>query len=168
MSNIYFFSIDKRAGIIKFTCYLKGKKMKTTIPRASEIKRSWFLVDAADKVLGRLAVKIANIVSGKNKVTYTPHLDLGDFVVVINAGKIKLTGKKEEQKIYADYSGFRGGYRERSAAAIRAAKPERLLGDAVKRMLPKNRLMRKAFKRVFIYPQVENPHQAQQPKTLEL
>jgi len=142
--------------------------MKTTIPRESEIKRSWHLVDAADKVLGRLAVKIADIVSGKNKINYTPHLDLGDFVVVINAGRIKLTGKKETQKTYADYSGFRGGLRERPAAAIRATDPARLIGDAVKRMLPKNRLMRQAFKRGFIYPKAEHPHQAQQPKSLEL
>lgn len=142
--------------------------MKTTIPKEHEIKRGWHLIDAADKVLGRLAVKIANIVSGKNKVNYTPHIDLGDFVVVINAAKIKLTGKKEEQKMYVNYTGYRGGRREQAAAVIRAKKPERLIGDAVRRMLPKNRLMRKAFKRVFVYPAAEHPHQAQQPKLLEL
>jgi len=142
--------------------------MKTTIPRENEIKRSWYLVDAADKVLGRLAVKIAGIVSGKDKVNYTPHIDLGDFVVVVNAGKIKLTGKKEEQKMYTDYSGFRGSHRDRPAAAIRAKDPTRLISDAIKRMLPKNRLMRQAFKRVLVYPNAEHPHQAQQPKPLEL
>lgn len=142
--------------------------MKTTIPRECEIVRSWYLVNAADKVLGRLAVKIANIVSGKDKVNYTPHIDLGDFIVVVNADKVKLTGKKEEQKIYPDYSGFRGGYRERKASVIRATNPERLISDAVKRMLPKNRLMRKAFKRVLIYAGEKHPHQAQNPKTLEI
>lgn len=142
--------------------------MKTTMPNEREIQRSWYVVNAADKILGRLAVKIANIVSGKDKVNYTPHVDLGDFVVVINAAKIKLTGKKESQKLYADYSGFRGGYRERTAAAIRAKNPERLISDAVRRMLPKNRLMRNAFKRVLIYAKDDHPHQAQQPKMLEL
>ena len=142
--------------------------MKTTIPKEGEITRSWYVVNAADKVLGRLAVKIANIVSGKDKVNYTPHIDLGDFIVVINAARVRLTGKKEDQKIYPDYSGFRGGYREKKASAIRATKPERLISDAVRRMLPKNRLMRKAFKRVFIYAKDTHPHQAQNPKILEL
>ena len=142
--------------------------MKTTLPKESEIVRNWHLVDATDRVLGRLAVKIANIVRGKDKVTYTPHIDLGDYVVIINAAKIKLTGNKEEQKMYPDYSGFRGGYKERKASVIRSLKPKRLISDAVKRMLPKNRLMRGAFKRVLIYPQGEHPHQAQNPKVLEL
>lgn len=142
--------------------------MKTTLPKESEIVRNWHLVDASDRVLGRLAVKIANIVRGKDKVLYAPHIDLGDFVVVINAAKVKLTGNKEEKKMYADYSGFRGGYRERKAAVIRALHPERLIGDAVKRMLPKNRLMRRAFKRLLIYPRGEHPHQAQNPKPLEI
>ena len=142
--------------------------MKTTIPKEREIVRSWYLVNAADKVLGRLAVKIANIVSGKDKVNYTPHIDMGDFIVIVNADKVKLTGKKEEQKVYADYSGFRGGLRERKASVIRATNPERLISDAIRRMLPKNRLMRKAFKRVFIYANEEHPHQAQNPKALEI
>jgi len=142
--------------------------MKTTIPIEREIIRSWYLVNAAGKVLGRLAVKIANIVSGKDKVNYTPHIDMGDFIVIVNADKVKLTGKKEEQKVYADYSGFRGGLRERKASVIRATNPERLISDAIRRMLPKNRLMRKAFKRVFIYANEEHPHQAQNPKALEI
>lgn len=126
------------------------------------------MVNAADRVLGRLAVRIANIISGKDKVNYTPHIDLGDFIIVINAARVKMTGKKEDQKMYPDYSGFRGGYREKKASTIRATKPERLISDAVRRMLPKNRLMRKAFKRVFIYAKEEHPHQAQNPKKLEL
>lgn len=144
------------------------QQMKTTIPKECEIRRAWYLVNAADKVLGRLAVKIADIIRGKNKVNWTPHVDTGDFVVVINADRVKMTGKKEEQKIYADYSGFRGGHREKTAAEIRATKPERLIGDAVRRMLPKNRLMRKVFKRMFVYAGNEHPHQAQNPQTLEL
>lgn len=142
--------------------------MKTTIPRQDEVQRRWYLVDANNKVVGRLAVKLANIVSGKSRVDYTPHIDMGDFVVVVNASKCKLTGKKEDQKIYADYSGFRGGYREKSAATIRSHKPERLITDAVRRMLPKNRLMRRAFKRLFVYPNEKHPHQAQKPEALEL
>lgn len=141
--------------------------MKTTIPKEGEIIRSWYVVDAADKVLGRLAVKIADVIRGKNKVNYTPHVDTGDFVIVINADKVKLTGRKEDQKMYPDYTGFRGGYREQKASVIRSTRPERLISDAVRRMLPKNRLMRKAFKRVLVYAKGDHPHQAQTPQILE-
>lgn len=138
------------------------------MPKQNEVKRAWYVVNAADKVLGKLAVKIANIVSGKNKVNYTPHIDLGDFIIVINAAQVRLTGRKEDQKMYPDYTGFRGGYREQKASVIRATKPERLISDAVKRMLPRNRLMRQAFKRVLIYADDKHPHEAQQPANLEL
>lgn len=142
--------------------------MKTTLPEISQIQRTWYVVDASQKVLGRLAVKIANVVRGKTKPLFTPHIDTGDFVVVINADKVRLTGKKETQKIYATYSGFRGGRRTATAAHIRARNPERMIYDAVRRMLPKNRLMRQAFKRLKVYAGSDHPHAAQQPQPLEL
>ncbi|NLB60414.1 MAG: 50S ribosomal protein L13 [Lentisphaerae bacterium] len=141
--------------------------MKTTLTRVADIRRQWYLIDAENKVLGRLAVKIANIIRGKTKPTYAPHLDLGDHVVVINAGKIKLTGKKEEQKIYQDYSGHRSGRKTYPASIIRQRHPERMLADAVRRMLPKNRLMRVAFRRLKIYPDATHPHAAQNPEAID-
>ncbi len=142
--------------------------MKTTVPRASEIKRAWHLVDASDKSLGRLAVRVANVIRGKHKPIFTAHVDTGDHVVVINARKVKLTGKKEEQKIYTDFSGYRHGLKETKAAVIREKKPERMVYDAVRRMLPKNRLMRTAFMRLKVYPDGEHPHAAQAPQPLDL
>lgn len=142
--------------------------MKTTLPKEADIKRAWFVVDAADKVLGRLAVKLADVLRGKNKPLFTPHIDVGDHIVVVNARKVKLTGKKNEQKLYVDYSGFRGGRRETKAAIIRVRRPERMIYDAVKRMLPKNRLMRSVFGRLRVYADDQHPHAAQQPQALEL
>ena len=142
--------------------------MKTTIPKEADIRRSWYLVNASDKVLGRLAVKIANIVRGKNKPIFTPHVDTGDFVIVINANKVKLTGKKETQKIYLNYSGYRGGLKQTKASDVRAHNPERMIYDAVRRMLPKNRLMRSALKRLKVYAGEEHPHEAQNPQALDL
>lgn len=140
--------------------------MKTTVPQASEIKHAWHLVDASEKSLGRLAVRVADVLRGKHKPIYTAHVDTGDYVVVINARKVKLTGKKEEQKIYTDFSGYRHGLKETKAAVIRAKNPERMVYDAVRRMLPKNRLMRSAFKRLKVYPDAEHPHAAQAPQAL--
>ncbi len=125
------------------------------------------MVDAADKSTGRLAVFIANILRGRNKPTYTPHVDTGAFVVVVNAEKIKLTGKKEEGKIYQDYSGYPSGLKERNAATIRAKHPERIITQAVEGMLPKNRLSRQAMTRLKVYVGPDHPHAAQQVQTLE-
>lgn len=141
--------------------------MKTTLPRESDITRAWYLVNAEDKVLGRLAVKIANIIRGKTKPTFAPHLDVGDYVIVINARKVKLTGRKNEQKIYPSYSGYRGGYKEVKASTVRQRYPEQMIYDAVRRMLPKNRLMRKVFLRLKVYPEAEHPHAAQNPQIIE-
>jgi large subunit ribosomal protein L13 len=146
----------------------EGQAMKTTLPREAEITRAWHLINAENKVLGRLAVKIANVLRGKTKPIFTPHIDTGDYVVVINARKVRLTGKKDLQKMYANYSGFRGGHKYQAASAIRQRHPERMLADAVKRMLPKNRLMRSVFLRLKVYPDAEHPHAAQQPKPLEV
>ena len=140
--------------------------MKTTIPRAEDIRRNWLLMDAADQALGRLAVKIADRLRGKHKPTYTPHVDTGDFVVVINARRVKLTGKKDEQKIYKDYSGYRDGLKEIKASVMRARNPERMIYDAVKRMLPKNRLMREAFQRLKVYAGDKHPHAGQNPQPI--
>jgi len=138
--------------------------MKTTIPRADEVRHNWLMMDATDQSLGRFAVKIADRLRGKHKPTYTPHVDTGDFVVVINARCVKLTGKKNDQKIYQDYSGYRGGLKQIKASVVRANNPERMIYDAVKRMLPKNRLMREAFQRLKVYAGDKHPHSGQSPQ----
>ena len=113
--------------------------MSTYLAKESEVERKWYIINADGKILGRLAVHVANILRGKVKATYTPHVDTGDFVVIVNAAKVKLTGNKESKKIYQDYSGYMGGLKEKTAAEIRKSHPERLIKDAVKGMLPKNR-----------------------------
>lgn len=140
--------------------------MPTTIPSLKDIRHHWHVVDASGQVLGRLAVKIANRLRGKHKPTYTPHVDTGDFVVVINAEQVKLTGKKNDQKLYTSYSGYRGGRKEIQASVVRERNPERMISVAVKRMLPKNRLMRVAFKRLKVYAGNTHPHAGQNPEPL--
>ena len=140
--------------------------MKTYLAKVGEIERKHVLFDAAGVPLGRLAVKIADTLRGKNKPTFTPHTDTGDFVVVINAEKVKLTGRKEEQKIYTDYSGYPSGLKEQTAAEVRAKKPERLVKDAVWGMLPHGRLGRAQLKKLKVYAGTEHPHQAQKPEVV--
>ncbi len=142
--------------------------MKTTLVKEADISRSWFLVDAAGKPAGRLAAKVAHILRGKNKVTFAPHIDDGDFVVVINAAKVKLTGSKESKKIYQDYSGYPSGLKERTAAQVREKDPTRLVSQAVKGMLPRNKLARTQITRLKVYAGEEHPHDAQQPQAIEL
>ncbi|MGE4489845.1 MAG: 50S ribosomal protein L13 [Kiritimatiellales bacterium] len=141
--------------------------MKTFVANENDIKREWFVIDAADKSTGRLAVFIADILRGRNKPTYTPHVDTGAFVVVVNADKVKLTGNKEEKKIYQDFTGFNSGLKERTAAAIRKQDPTRIIMQAVKGMLPDNRLMRRTIKRLKVYAGPTHPHSAQQVQVLE-
>ncbi len=141
--------------------------MKTFVANENEIEREWFVVDATGKSTGRLAVFIADILRGRNKPTYTPHVDTGAFVVVINAEKVKLTGNKEEDKIYQDYSGYPSGLQNRSAAVIRAKNPTRIIMQAVEGMLPGNRLMRHTITRLKVYAGSDHPHTAQKVKTLE-
>ena len=141
--------------------------MSTTFPKESEITREWYVVDATDKPAGRLAVDIATVLRGKNKPTFTPHIDGGDFVIVVNADKVKLTGAKEEQKIYKHYTGYSSGLREFPAKTIREKKPERIIAQAVRGMLPTSRQGRKVFKRLHVYSGAEHPHEAQQPKVME-
>ena len=140
--------------------------MKTYLPNSQEFVRKWHVVDAKDAVLGRLAVKIANALRGKDKPTFTPHIDAGTFVVVVNAAKVKLTGKKEDQKSYMSYSGWRGGERYRALKDVRAQNPTFIIEHAVKGMLPKNRLGRQMLKKLKIYAGAEHPHVAQQPQPM--
>jgi large subunit ribosomal protein L13 len=141
--------------------------MKTFVANENDVKRDWYVIDAADKSTGRLAVFIADLLRGRNKPTYTPHVDTGAFVVVINAEKVKLTGNKEEKKIYQDYSGFPSGLQHRTAATIREKNPTRIIMQAVEGMLPDNRLMRKTITRLKVYTGPNHPHSAQQVQTLE-
>ena len=141
--------------------------MKTSLPADPGEKRDWLLVDAEGKVLGRLAVEIANALRGKTKPTFTPHVDTGDFVVVVNADKVRLTGRKEDQKIYQRYSGYRGGLKEVPASAMRAKHPDQLIKLAVKGMLPKNHIARGMFRRLKVYAGPEHPHEAQQVRKVE-
>lgn len=140
--------------------------MKTFLPKKCLEQRKWHVVNADGVVLGRLAVQIANILRGKHKPIFTPHLDAGDFVVVINAEKVRLTGKKEINKQYMSYSGWRGGERRRSVPEIRARHPERLITHAVQGMIPKNRLGRKLITKLKVYRGNNHPHSAQQPAPL--
>jgi len=142
--------------------------MKTYTPRAHEIERRWLLVDAEDKVLGRLASEIAQLLRGKHKPMFTPHLDVGDFVVVVNAEKVRLTGRKAEQKTYFRHTGYMGGEKHIPFATMLAEHPERVLELAVKGMLPKNNLGRLMRRKLKIYAGPEHPHEAQQPETIEI
>ncbi|MBL4817837.1 MAG: 50S ribosomal protein L13 [Deltaproteobacteria bacterium] len=141
--------------------------MKTTNISGKAISREWFIADAADAVVGRLATRIATILKGKHKATYTPHLDIGDFVVVVNAEKARFTGKKEQDKRYWSYTGFIGGIRSKSPAVQRDRHPERVMMAAVKGMLPKGPLGRQMLAKLKVYAGSEHPHAAQQPKTIE-
>ena len=142
--------------------------MKTPLPKINEIERKWFVVDAKDQVLGRLATEIAVRLRGKHKPIFTPHLDTGDFVVVINADKIRLTGKKLSQKNYYRHTGYLGGLKTVRADKMLETKPEEMIRLAVKRMLPKNRLGRSLLKKLKVYRGGTHPHEAQMPELLPL
>ena len=140
--------------------------MKTYTLKASEIERNWYVVDATDQVLGRLASEIAKILRGKNKPTFTPHMDGGDFVIVVNAEKVKLTGNKMKDKMYHNHSGYPGGIKSIPAEELLVKKPEDLIRRAVKGMLPKNPLGRKTITKLKVYAGSEHPHGAQQPEEI--
>jgi large subunit ribosomal protein L13 len=142
--------------------------MKTYSAKPGEIQRDWYVVDAEGKTLGRLATQIANTLRGKNKATYTPHTDTGDFVIVVNAEKIHVTGQKLDQKLYYNHSGYPGGLRTRSLRTQLERRPTEVLRKAVKGMLPRNRLARQQINKLKIYAGPEHPHEAQAPKTLEV
>ena len=140
--------------------------METTSIRADEINREWFIVDAKEQTLGRLASEIAQIIRGKKKPFYTPHMDMGDFVVVVNAEKVKVTGNKEKDKSYFRHSGFPGGVTQISLQKVRQDFPERIITNAVKGMLPHNRLGRQLLTHLKVYSGTEHPHASQLPKTI--
>lgn len=142
--------------------------MNTYMEKKETVNRKWYLVDAEGKTLGRLATEVATILRGKNKVTYTPHMDAGDYVVVINASKIKLTGKKLADKKYYNHSGYPGGLRERTAGTMLEKYPEEMFERAVKGMLPKGPLGRKMAKKLFVYADENYEQQAQKPEKIEL
>ena len=142
--------------------------MSTYMPSAHEIARKWFVVDATGKTLGRLATETANVLSGKNNPRYTPFMDMGDHVVVINAEKVRLTGLKTQQKIYRRYTGFPGGLREESFVRLITRRPEKVVEEAVRGMLPKTKLGRQMATKLKVYRGQDHPHQAQQPVALEI
>ena len=142
--------------------------MATYSAKKGEIDRSWYLVDADDKVLGKLATKIASVLRGKHKPIFTPYVDTGDFVIVINAEKIHLTGNKLEDKLYYSHSGYPGGLKVKKASEILEKKPEEVIKHAVRGMLPKNRLGRQQLKKLKVYAGSNHPHESQMPKELKI
>jgi large subunit ribosomal protein L13 len=142
--------------------------MDTFFPKEGDLKTKWYVTDASDAVLGRLSAKIAAILRGKHKAIYTPHTDTGDFVIVVNAEKVKLTGNKLQQKTYERYSGYPGGLRSVNARTLLATKPEEVIKLSVRGMLPKNALGRKMLKKLKVYKGSEHPHKAQMPEALNV
>jgi large subunit ribosomal protein L13 len=143
--------------------------MKNTyMQRKEDLERTWYVIDAEGQNLGRLATKVANVLRGKHKPTYTPHIDCGDYVIVVNASKINLTGNKLNDKIYYDHSRYVGGMRERTAKVMRDNYPVEMVERAVKGMLPKGRLGRAMYKKLFVYANEEHPHMAQKPEKVEV
>jgi large subunit ribosomal protein L13 len=142
--------------------------MKTEFPSKNEITRHWHVIDANGEVLGRVASKAAMVLMGKNKPTYTPFLDTGDHVIVVNAAKVRLTGRKEEQKIYRRHSGYPGGLVEVQARKLRESRPAKMLEDAIAGMLPKTKLGKQMYRKLKVYPGDRHPHQAQQPVALAI
>lgn len=142
--------------------------MKTTLARKEDVQHKWYLIDAKDQILGRMATRIAMILMGKHKPIYTPYVDTGDFVVVINADKIKLTGKKLQQKSYKHYSGYGGGLKLTPMEKMMAKYPEKIITQAVKRMVPPTTLGGQMFSKLKVYKGTDHPHQSQQPVTIKL
>jgi len=142
--------------------------VKTYLAKPGEVQRSWFVIDAEGKVLGRLASRVATVLRGKHKATFTPNVDTGDFVIVVNARRVRLTGKKADDKIYYSHSNYPGGLRETKARDMLSRKPEYVIREAVERMLPKNVLGRQLLRKLKIYAGGSHRHAAQQPKSLEM
>lgn len=141
---------------------------KTYLPSQDSLDRQWYIVDASGQRLGRLASEIANVLRGKNKPTYTPHLDTGDFVIVVNAEKVDVTGKKRSQKLYRRHSGRPGGMKTETFEHLQSRVPERIVEQAIRGMLPKNTLGRQLFRKLKVYAGPDHPHSAQQPQVLEI
>jgi len=143
-------------------------QMKTFIAKPSTIKRQWYVIDASDKVLGRVAAEVAHRLRGKHKPEYTPNIDTGDYIIVVNAGKIRVSGGKERGKFYYQYSGYQSGLKRLSVAQLRARRPERIVEHAVRGMLPKNSLGREMFRKLKVYAGADHKHAAQEPKSLAI
>ena len=141
---------------------------KTSVPSIDSIDRQWYLVDAENQTLGRLATEVASVLRGKNKASYTPHLDTGDFVVVVNADKVKVSGSKPQQKLYRRHSGRPGGMKVETFAHLQERLPERIVEKSIKGMLPHNALGRQMFRKLKVYKGADHPHSAQQPQPLQL
>jgi large subunit ribosomal protein L13 len=144
------------------------QSFKTFNAKPDEVDRNWFVVDAAGETVGRLASQVAHVLRGKHKPTYTPHVDTGDFVIVVNAEEARFTGKKEQQKTYRTYSGYPGGEYTKTAEEVRKSEPERIIRNAVKGMLPNGTLGREMFKKLKVYAGPDHPHQAQQPEAMDV
>ena len=142
--------------------------MQTFMQRKEDVKRNWYVIDAKGKNLGRLATKVATVLRGKNKPSFTPHIDCGDYVIIINAKDVNLTGKKLDNKMYYNHSGYPGGLRERTAKEMRENYPEEMIERAVKGMLPKGRLGRQMIKKLFVYSGSEHKHEAQKPVEMDI
>jgi large subunit ribosomal protein L13 len=140
--------------------------MKTAVPSSSTIERAWHLIDAQDAVLGRIASTAAKLLMGKHKASYTPFLDTGDHVIVVNAEKVRLTGRKEEQKVYRSHSGYPGGLTETQARTVRERRPVRMVEEAIQGMLPKTKLGKQMYRKLQVYAGPKHPHQAQKPVEL--
>lgn len=154
---------------VKHRKEIGGKNVRTTyMAQAGKVERKWYVVDATDISLGRLSTVVASILRGKNKPTFTPHVDTGDFVIIINADKVKLTGKKATDKIYYRHSQYPGGLKSVTAGELRAKNSRRLIETSVKGMLPKNTLGRQQFKKLNVYGGAEHPHAAQKPEVLDI
>jgi large subunit ribosomal protein L13 len=143
--------------------------MKNTyMQKKEDVKRTWYVIDAEGKNLGRVATEVAKLLRGKHKPTYTPHIDCGDYVIIVNASKVNLTGNKLKDKIYYNHSGYTGGLRERTAKVMKEQYPEEMIERAVKGMLPKGRLGRQMYKKLFVYAGNEHPHMAQKPEEMKI
>src|SRR5215831_5617359 len=142
--------------------------MRSFIPTAGSVERQWHVIDAEGQVLGRVATEAARLLQGKHKAVYTPHIDTGDHVVIVNAARVKLTGRKEEQKLYRYHSGYEGGLREERARIVRQKDPVRLVEEAIRGMLPKTKLGSAMYRKLKVYKAGDHPHAAQQPKKLEV
>lgn len=147
---------------------MNTQSFKTKSVRAEDIDRKWYIVDAEDMILGRMATKVANVLRGKHRPYYTPHVDCGDYVIVINAEKIRLTGKKMTDKEYVSYTGYPGGQRKITPEKLLAKKPFAVVEKAVKGMIPKNKLGSEVYRKLYVYAGTEHPHQAQKPEKLEI
>ena len=142
--------------------------MKSYMQKKETVERNWYVIDATDVTLGRLASKVAHMLRGKHKATYTPHIDCGDYIIITNAGKVNLTGNKLDKKIYYNHSGYTGGLRERTAREMKEKYPVEMVERAVKGMLPHNRLGRAMAKKLFVYEGETHPHMAQKPEVLDV